>query len=202
MSALMRIGVLVIAVVACLGSAAMQPRFEEPPASEPHALVKIRVAYHSYPRTLLNQTVSLNGLRVPLEPPGGTLDAPSSHAVRVPLEPLQWSFGSTFYHTVSQTTQQPYTRTEQYYCGTTYSGYGTNRYSSPRYCTRTQTAYRPVTTTQTITDAACTTAVAQTPRQGAVYLVQYDYFENGQCTVRCAEQVPQADGSFRMEPCS
>jgi hypothetical protein len=65
----------------------------------------------------------------------------------------------------------------------------------------------PVTETQTVwvsedfTDAACARAIEQAPQDGAVYLLQFDFYAADRCTLACFRQWPQADGSFQNGPC-
>lgn len=159
--------------------------YREPPPSEPHAIVRVRVVRHRWAGPLLDEAVRLNGYGIAMPPAG---PHPSVRALRVRPEPTAWRFGTTFYHTEMRTRLE--TVQESYSCGT---------YNNPRTCTRSRT--QTVTRTVNVTDAACRAQVAHTPIAGAAYLLQYEFYDHERCTVRCYRQLPGADGSFQLLPC-
>ncbi len=52
-----------------------------------------------------------------------------------------------------------------------------------------------------VDDAYCRAGLLHTPRSGAMYILQYDYYEHGSCTMQCLKQVPGRNGQFSLQPC-
>lgn len=163
-------------------------RYEEPPLSEPHALVKFRVIHHEpLPRTELSEAVRLNGYDIRL--PEGLPTEPRLRSVRVRPLPAEYRFATEYFHTY--TTMRTEYRTETYSCG-----------SGPYTQTCTRTVPVQVTENHHVTDAACETRIEHTPLAGAVYLVQYDFHGAGVCTASCYRQlVVPGERDFRLVPC-
>lgn len=169
-------------------------RYTEPAITDPHAIVRVRVVRHTWAGPELDESVRLNGYAIELGPAG---PGPSTRALRVRPEPTEWRFSTTFFHRVTR----PVTRyvTERYACGSTRSGFGTTSYTSTQYCSRTvpRTDY----ITERVVDAACGQLGAHVPLPGAAYIIQYDFFAHGRCTMRCLRQLPAPGGSFTLVPC-
>jgi hypothetical protein len=169
-----------LVVVALLGVSACHPAYQPPSLAEPHATLKLRVVYHHTPGTQLNHLVLVNGHNAgvpePVYVPGEI-----ARAIPVRLEGTRIDVRSTYSHTI--TTMRMTTQT--YSCGV------------GRTCSRMVTV--PVTTR--VTDAHCAQAAGLGPQRDAVYLLQYDYYGHGQCTLACMRQWPQPDGTFRNGPC-
>lgn len=189
------------ALIALLSLSACVRRFEEPRPDEPHAVVKVRIVHHAQPGPRLAQVVRWNEHEVALRPPTGYVPAESLRAIRVRPEPARWSFGATYFHTVTRTEWRTDFRTERYACGTERSGSGRFSTTRTRYCSRQVPQRRLVTVTDRIVDGACQGAVLHQPIAGAMYVVQYDYFGGDRCTVQCLRQVGATDGTFRFVPC-
>lgn len=167
-------GLLGACAVACVHP------YEQPSVSSPHAVVKVRLAYHDQPGPQLSERVRLNDFDI-LMPPDETRRAtPATEAVRVRPEPAVWSISSNFYHTYTTTTYQ----SSSYTCGTST-------------CTRMV----PVTTTHTVTDGACSQSLAFMPKVGDMYVLQYDFLGADQCTLVCMRQVFTGNDQFTSEPC-
>lgn len=190
--------VLSLVAFAVLGTGCV-PRFEQPKLDEPHAVVKVRIAYHSNPKTTLRESVQLNEFAVEVAPKGGrgSVETPLTAAIRVRPEPAHWQIGSTFSHDVSRTVRKSRQVGEQYSCGTQTIGTST----STRYCTRYRTEWYNETVTDTIVDARCAASAKHNPIVGATYLLQYDFYEHDRCTVQCYEQKPTPDGGFALSRC-
>ena len=169
------------AVAATLG--ACHPQYRPPALNEPHAMMKVRIAYHAADGPNLRQLVLINNhvADVPLPP-----SLPGDIARAVPVSPVATTveLRSIFFHTAI--TQQMVT--ESYSCGT-----GT----AMRTCTRSVWRTVPVE----IVHAACSRTLSTTPQAGAIYLLQYDYLGPDACTLACFREDPQPDGSFRHTPC-
>jgi hypothetical protein len=167
--------------LAALAIAGCHPAYQMPSLAEPHATVKLRIAYHDSPRTQLEQVVLINGHQ-PEVPPPVTLPGEISRAIPIRLEGTRLDVRTAFYHLI--TIMQ--THTQSYSCGT-----------NGMMCTRVVTV--PVTTR--INDATCEQAAGLGPQQDAVYLVQYDFYAHARCTLQCLREWPQPDGTFRNTAC-
>ena len=175
--------------------------YQQPDPAEPHAILKLRVAYHEMSGPELDETVSLAGYALPAP----TVDGPRrfTRAYRIrPGEPQSVRVGSHFFHVVTVPRREQYTEQERYPCGSQTTGFGSSQRTTTRYCSRTVIKYRTVYDRRVITDGECERrgTIAATP--GDVYVLQYDYYMNAQCNLRCMRQLPEPDGSFRMVPCS
>lgn len=157
--------------------------------SEPHAVVKVRLAYHSAPGPQLAQTVMHNEARVeeiPTPVVGG--DGVVNRPVLVRPQPVTWTISSNFFHTVTTTSLQTVMVSRSYPCGRST-------------CTTSSPQTRTVTRTVMVSDGSCRTALAQYPQGQGVYLLQYDFFAHGHCTLRCFRQSPAPDGTAVNGPC-
>ena len=209
------------AVTGCLSRVALAPGYVEPVPSEPHAIVKVRLTYHSTPGTELEQGVLLDGRRARVGGMGEITQGSQVRALRVRPRPVLWDLSSRFHHTQSYsatenyTERQPYQEQESYTVSRPYScgGYSSGSYTS-RTCYRNETQYRSVTKYRSVSkqrrvtrqrevdDAYCRAGLQHTPKPGAMYILQYDYYEHGSCTIQCLEQVPGSNGEFSLQPCS
>ena len=174
-----------------LATACGLPLYTQPALSAPHSTVKVRMNYHSAPQRTLAESLQVGEQRLPTP---ATNERGASHDAtfhyRVHPEPATWTVGSVFSHSEMRTRTETYQ--ERYSCGTTRVGTGTSARNQTRYCNRTQT--RQVTSNVTVVDAACETGFQLSPRPGATYILQYDFFGNDRCTARVFEEVTNADG--------
>lgn len=193
-----------LAALLLLASACV-PKFVQPEISEPHALVKVRIAYHVQSGPELAQSVKIGEFAAPVEPPAGNVTMPYTRAVRVPPEPTTWQVESQFFHLVYETERVPVQVSETYSCGTytSHSGYGSSARSTTetKTCTRTRTDYRMQTQTRVVVDALCKASVTHAPQAAEAYLLQYDFYGGDQCTLKCYRQAPTGDGKFALTPC-
>lgn len=170
--------------------------YVEPGLDQPHALVKIRTLHHERSGPDLDLAVRLapDGDEYGIEMPGDD----SMRVVRVRPLPTRYRIVSSFSHTVMQ--MQTVYESEQYQCGTTTSGSGSSTYSHPQYCTRQVPRQRMQSVR--VGDGDCEAAVFQVaPLEGAVYLLQYDYFGPGVCSMTCMRQLDTGGGTFQLVPC-
>jgi hypothetical protein len=171
---------LAAALAALLGAGACHPPYQPPSLAEPHATLKLRIAYHDTPGTHLNQVVLIDkhdaGVPAPVRVPGEI-----SRAIPVRLQATRVDVRSSFVHNITTLRSQQQT----YTCGLN------------RTCSRTVMV--PVTVT--VTDDHCARAFRLGPQQDGVYLLQYDFYGEGRCTLACMRQWPQPDGTFRNGPC-
>jgi hypothetical protein len=175
-----------------------------PPArGEPHALVKVRVAYHAQYQGDLQHAVYVNGQAVAVPLPPASVQTPYTTALRVRPGPVRWKFVSAFQHKSTRTvqlTQMGGPISCQLPAG---SPGGDNPLHGPLpgACTP-YLPYPAPPTTEFVTDASCEAKAEHAVRPNEIYLVQYDFYGDGQCRARCYIQVEAADGQFRLTPCS
>jgi hypothetical protein len=193
-----------LAALPFLASACV-PKFVQPEVTQPHALVKVRIAYHVQSGPYLAQSVKIGEFAAPVEPPAGNVTTPYIRAVRVPPEPTTWQVESQFFHLVTETERVPVQVSESYSCGTdtSHSGSGSSARSTTqtKTCTRTRTEYRMQTQTRQVVDALCKASVTHAPQAAEAYLLQYDFYGSDQCTLRCYRQAPTGAGKFALTPC-
>jgi hypothetical protein len=158
---------------------------------QPHAVVKIRVNHHATPGPSRAASLRLNQELLPL-PEQADLKEAATNFARIRPERAVFQLSTEFYHTTSRT--ETYYSTESYACGTT-----SGPYSSTRYCSRSVTKYRTVT--DRVSDAHCKRTVAFTPQIGTLYLMQYDFYGQDECSLKCFIQTPEEGGEFSLSPC-
>jgi hypothetical protein len=173
-----------VAFTLALAVAGCHPRYEPPSLAEPHATIKTRVVYHTASGPQLAQAVLINDHAADVPNPV-TIPGEISRAVLVRLESTRFAVDTTFYH-IAYITQMV---SESYACGTING--------VTQMCTRM--VPRQVATR--VNDGTCQQAAGLGPRRDAVYLMQYDYFAPGRCTLACFREDPQPDGTFRNGPC-
>jgi hypothetical protein len=175
--------VLALGMVGCI------PQYQPPTLNEPHAVVKVRLAYHGWPGPQVDQVTLVDGHAIqdlPSPPQGG--EGVITRAVRVRPGATDWSIKTAFFHTNMVTRTESYTTTQSYPCGRSM-------------CSRSTPHTRTVTQTVRVNDAVCETGMRQSTSVGATYILQYDFFAHERCQLHCFEQVPQADGSLGNLPC-
>jgi hypothetical protein len=173
------------------------PAFQQPAASEPHALVKVRLLHTERLGPNLERVVLINDHQLEL-PEVEEQDAPLTTAIRVRPEPTRWTVSAAFFHTSTRTETRQVS--EQYACGTQTSGVAPHTFTSTRYCNRM--VPRTETVTVRVNDATCKASFGQVPRDAGVYLLQFTFVADEQCTLSCFEQQPAADGTFTNSPCA
>ncbi len=174
------------------------PRYAPPSLDEPHATLKVRLVYHSAPGPQLSERIRLgeHGIVIPptiaRRPPGTT----GTFHTRIRPEPARFRTAASFFHMTTQRVQRM--RTERYACGTSTTGYGNTRTTSTRYCSRQVTDW--VTQTVQVSDGHCETGTALQPQAGATYILQYDFFAAGQCTLRVLQEHTDPSGAVQLVP--
>jgi len=169
-----------VPVIAALLAVGCVNPYEQPGPNSPHALVKVRLAYHDHPGPQLAERVRINDYDIVLPPDESGRATPVTEPVRVRPELAAWSISSNFYHTYTTTTMT----TTTYSCGTST-------------CSRTT----PTTMTHTVSDGSCQKSVTFLPQVGAMYLLQYDFLAANQCSLVCLQQFSAGNGQFTTEPC-
>jgi hypothetical protein len=166
-----------------------------PSASEPHALLKVRVVYHQAFAGELTQRVSIGGALVPVLRPSGTLSVPETTAVRVAPAPFTLEVASEFARVearlVTLPVQVPYPP------GCVQPG-APNLTGSPL-CTRMRVEYQTRTVSERVPIASCVRALGLVPQAGEELLVQYDFEGPGRCALHCRAGAPGSVGGGR--PC-
>jgi hypothetical protein len=172
------------ALALTLAATGCHPRYEPPSLAEPHATIKARLVYHTASGRQIAQAVLINDHAADLPSPI-TIPGEVARAVLVRLESTRVSVDTTFYH-VAYVTRLV---SQSYSCGS-FNG-----------VTRTCTRMVPRLVATRVNDGSCEQVAGLGPRRDAVYLMQYDYFAPGRCTLACFREEPQPDGSFRNGPC-
>jgi len=186
-------------------TAACIPAYHPPTLAEPHAVVKVRRTYDTSAGTTLHELLLVDdhaALQTAV-PIGLAREARIDSSLVYPT-PATFLMSSAFTHSemrmVSETyyVQELYTEYENYSCGTA---------TSYRSCSRSVTRSRSIPRTRTvlrsvdITDAECRAATRFAPAVDRVYLLQFNFQEQGACALSCFEQVPNSDGTFSNSTC-
>lgn len=177
-----------LALVGCTLASCI-PEYRPPLLSEPHAVVKFRLAYHDWSGPKLEQVVLIgkNGVKeIPAPVQGGA--GVVSRPVLVRPGPVPWTVRTAFFHTYTTTRTESYTTSESYPCGKSY-------------CSRSVPHTRSVTQTVRVNDAVCERGVRHLAVQNGIYILQYDFFANQRCSLHCFRQVEQPDGSLGNVAC-
>ena len=146
------------------------PLYPQPTLDQPNALVKLRMINHSSPDIHFSQFITASKhdkqYRIPIGPEDTIV------AIRaIPDDEQAWAFRSRFSHT------EYYTATESY----TYACGGGKTYQT---CTSTRT----VTRSREVTTAQCEQTASYRFSPNEVYLLQYDFYDNDQCSLVCLVQ--------------
>ena len=194
---------LALAVWALAGSGCVKA-YQAPTADQPHAVVKIRRAYHVSAGTNLQEYANIGEFRALAEQRAASQSEARTTALLVHPGPARWKVGSEFSHTELRMVREQYSQQVPYHATETYScGTGT----SHRMCTRSVTRYRTETKWRTVqkqvkvSDGACHGAAAHQARQGSVYLLQYSYSGPKVCSLQCMEQRPVDGEQFQSVAC-
>ena len=179
-------------LVALLATACMRPAYVQPEATQPHAVVKLRIVHHEFPKTNFGGSFLANDHTLPI-PAVADPGTAATVAVRVRPEALKLAYESSFTHTAMR--QVTKYRTEQYACGTQTIGSST----TTQYCSR-QVMYTD-TEYYTVVDASCAAAAPLAAAAGGTYLLQYDFYRDQQCALKCLVQTPGAVGEFALSAC-
>ena len=177
-----------LALIVC-GLSSCIPEYRPPALSDPHAVVKLRLAYHAWSGPQLEQVVLLERYGVkeipaPVQNGEGVVTRPV--LVRPGLVP--WTVRTAFFHTNTTTAIESYTTSESYSCGKSM-------------CSRSVPHTRTVTRTVRVNDAVCERAIRHAAVQDGIYVLQYDFFADQRCSLHCFRQLQQPDGTLGNVPC-
>lgn len=175
-------------LLAC-GLSSCIPEYRPPSLTEPHALVKFRLAYHAWSGPQLEQVVLIDrhGVReIPAPVQGG--EGVVTRPVLVRPGPAPWTVRTAFFHTYTTTRIESYTTSQSYSCGKSM-------------CSRSVPHTRTVSETVRVNDAVCERSIRHLVVQNGVYILQYDFFANQRCSLHCFRQVEQPDGTLANVPC-
>jgi hypothetical protein len=166
-----------------------RPEYREPRFDEPHALVKVRLAYHAWPGPQLDQDVSIDRrsvltIPVPVVNGSGVVTRP----VMVSPGVAPWFFRSAFFHTFVVTRTETYMTTDSYPCGTAM-------------CSTSTPQTRMVTDVVRVNDGTCETGMGLMVRPSESYIVQYDFFGDRRCSLHCYREITLPDGAPGTAPC-
>jgi hypothetical protein len=185
---MLRLGAIATALASLAGCI---PVYRPPSLSEPHATVKVHLAYHVRPGPELDEVVLLNGARANVPAPSEVGWGDVARAVPVRPGSARWDVRATFWHTDTVAETQTTTTQQTVPCADPSMGS----------CTVPVTDTKTVWVDENVTDAACERAIAHAPEANGVYLLQFDFYGSDRCTLACFRQWPQSDGTFRNGPC-
>ena len=176
-------------VLVASGLASCVPEYRPPLLSEPHAVVKVRLAYHDWSGPQLEQVVLLGkyGVKdIPVPVHGG--EGVVTRPVLVRPGPVYWTVRTAFFHTYMTTRIESYTTSESYSCGT-------------GMCSRSVPHTRVVNQMVRVNDAVCEQVIHHLAVQNGIYILQYDFFADQRCSLHCLRQVQQSDGTMGNAIC-
>lgn len=150
--------------------------YRPPALGQPHAVVKVRLAYPAPPAAELEQLVMVDGDAVrdlvPPVPPG---KAVTSRPISIKPGARRLTVQATFFHNNVTTHAETYDTIEEAPCGTST-------------CKQTVPHTRAVNRVDRVDDATCTQAVKLDAKAGETYLLEYDFEAEQRCSLRCFRQ--------------
>jgi hypothetical protein len=175
-------------VVACLLPACAHD-YRPPKPGEPHALVKLHLAYHAWPSTLLEQVVTIDGDPV-RDVPSPTQEGKrrTTCSVRVRPGPAVWAIQATFFHNEVTSRAETYETTESAPCGSST-------------CTQIRPHTRLVNHVDRVNDATCRQDTKLVATAGETYILEYDYRSDRSCSLVCRRQNRHRQGVSSTSPC-
>jgi hypothetical protein len=171
-----------LSLVAWLVSACAND-YRAPSHSEPHALVKLRLAYHAWLGPLLEQVVTIDGddvRDIPSPAPernGGAVNRP----ILVRPGNIGCTVRATFFHNDVTTHAESYETSEPAPCGATT-------------CMQSQPHTRLVNQFDRVDDASCTQGLRFPAKTGESYVLEFDFLADRQCTLKCYRQAHEKKG--------
>lgn len=192
------------------------PPHRPPAPGKPSAVVKFRIghqyrpsafvwgAVHSYPPSL-HSLLTIDNRRLDYVPVNHSVVATWT---RVRPGWRVYRLGSWFSQQYLVSVQEVYYETRyksctRYKCSYSY-GYGGYKHRcgyKTEMCTKRERKYRTVQRSRWRTVARCAHSRAVYMRNGATYLLTYNYLGPGSCRIDCHEQIFMPDGRFRMVLC-
>jgi hypothetical protein len=165
-------------------SACVHP-YRPPLLGEPHALVTLRLSYPWSDREL-EQSADIDGQSLP------DLPAPTRQRIATTTRPVRpgpatWVVRAAFFHNNVTSHAETYDTTEPAPCGSST-------------CMQTRPRTRLVNRVERVDDATCSQALKVVTKAGESYLLEYDYVENGRCSLRCFQVRPRGGGATKT-PC-
>jgi len=165
------------------------PDYQAPAQSEPHALVRLRLAYHDWPGPELEQVVDIDGRALrDIPQPARRGDGVATRTALVRPGPVAWTIQTTFFHNDVSSHAETYDTTEPAPCGTTT-------------CMQTRPHTRLVNKVDRVNDAGCSQGTRFQAKAGETYHLQYDFSADQKCTLVCSRQVHQGKGPSATAPC-
>jgi hypothetical protein len=166
------------------------PDYRPPNYNEPHALVKVRLAYRAWSGPELEQLVTVDGhdirdIPLPVQHGGGV----ATRSVLVRPGSTGWTIQTTFFHNDVTTHAETFDNTEAAPCGSTT-------------CMQSTVQARSVNKVERVDDATCTQGLTLLASAGETYILEYEYLANQQCNLHCYQQVHQRKGVLTNVPCA
>jgi hypothetical protein len=177
-----------LAVAATAWLAACVHEYRPPSPREPHAVVTLRLGYHAWPGTELEQLVDLDGQRLRDLPAPTRAGDTVTRPVRARPGTRGWTVQATFFHNNVTSHAETYDTTESAPCGATT-------------CTQIVPRTRLVNQVDRVDDASCSQALRFAAAAGESYVLEYHYLADGRCTLQCFHQLRARGGGSTKAPC-
>jgi hypothetical protein len=147
--------------------------YRPPAPQEPHASLDIKLSYHAWPGTLLEQSVTIDGdeVRDLPQPTPQAAGGVSKRSVRVRPGSIVCMVGATFFHNEVTTHAEAYETSEVAPCGNTT-------------CTQLRPHTRLVNHAERVDDASCTQGVRVDAEAGKRYRLEFDFHADRECTLK------------------
>lgn len=185
----------------------MPPRYVEPGPNEPHAILKVRQVVHQIRGERYASDVMLGKYLIASHGLDANFGEASTFHVRIRPKNSKLSVSGESYHYETRTVTKSRNVQESYSCSQySCSGYGSSRHCGTTYstCYRSKTEYYTTTEEVKVVDDSCSGDVSLLPRKDGVYLLQFNYLGENECTLKCFEQTPSPsgeNGEFDLAPC-
>lgn len=179
--------------------------YVQPEEAAPHAILKVRHVVHQKGGREYGSTIRIGEYSVDertLDP--GQEESATVH-LRVRPEVASFAIRGASFHRELRTVQRTRSVREPYTCyqqKCSYAPKGTKCEQVTATCYRSREEHYSATELVTVTDDACGRETSFRPAVGGVYLLQFDYLGQNECTLGCLRQEPRRDGEFDMVPCT
>ena len=174
---------LVLAMSACV------PDYRPPDLGAPHAVAKLRLAYHDWAGPMLEQKVMVDGSLVKdLPAPAERGDRVATRSVLLRPGTVRWTIQAAFFHNDVSTHAETHASVDDHPC-------------SDIACTQPLPQARNVNKVDRVDDAVCEVGVKHLAAAGQTYVVQFDFSADHRCTLQCFRLVSGPRGKSTSAPC-
>lgn len=165
------------------------PDYRPPELGAPHAVARLRLAYHAWSGTLLEQTVMVDGSAVKDVPaPAQAAAGPATRTVLLRPGTVRWTIQSAFFHNDVSTHAESFTSTEAHSCNDTS-------------CTEPPPQAHNVNVVTRVDDATCEAGIKHQAVAGETYTIEFDFFADRRCSLQCFRQTSRGAGKSASVAC-